>query len=270
MIQTLIDTLLARLAVPLVGVNLSGGPLAVEPPQALPALVLAPGPFVITPSGSGEASDEPRSQPARQLIKVSKNQDGPYTLERTPLRASLRVRAITKLGKLAERQTLLVEGQDFTVDYEKEKLTLAKPASETLQLAVDYSFVGVYGVHEFRQTLLVDAYGADMGVAEHWASLAMSVLLTTTKEILEASTLAAQTGYRASPFSATHRFHKLQFVEGVPGASGSAYKVQLKFIVNGQTQVMKELTDSFGIIESIQSPGKTKVVGVDVEVRVGV
>lgn len=270
MIQTLIDTLRARLAGPLTGVHLFTGPLAAEPPPKLPALVFSPGAIEITPGGGGEAADEPRPQPARELIPVQAGQTGPFTLNHPPLRDSLRVRAISDPGLLTERQTLLQEGQDFALDPATEHLTLLNPPSAPLQLAVDYSFVGIFGLYEFKQTLTLDAFGADMGTAEKWASLTISAVLTSMREWLEASNEAGKSGYRASPFSALHRVHQMQFVEGVPAVRGNAFKVQLTFVVGGQTRIARDITDGFGIIEAIQSPGKTNVVGVEVDVKVGI
>lgn len=56
---------------------------------------------------------------------------------------------------------------------------------------------------EFQQELLLDAYGADAGEAEKWASLACNVILSSADELLN-STNADNAGYRSGIFNSVH------------------------------------------------------------------
>lgn len=110
----------------------------------------------------------------------------------------------------------------------------------------------------------LEVYADDLARVEELASLTTAIILTSADDLLA----RAHPTYRSDPFTATHRFEYLHFLEGTPGQTDTHHTLQLTFRVTGHLQLVKEEPTSFGLIEAIHSPGKAPHEGVEIDVGV--
>src|SRR5262245_28709665 len=132
MITNLLDRIVQILrqeltgAIPNVASHVVLGPVTDPAAPALPMIALTPGALEIPPGARDLSSSEPRPQPFTQEITVNPvNSQGPYLLEKTPLRTSVICKLILDKDTLDERQILLIEGgdNDYTINYQTNQIT---------------------------------------------------------------------------------------------------------------------------------------------------
>lgn len=272
MIQKLIDTALARLRDELATLisdpddHIVVGPVATPELAALPLIVLAPGKIEISQATKETPAREPRPQPARQHIALTAANAGPYPLDHTPLQGTARGTLILDEDALTERREMMLEGQNFQIDYQQPALTLAQAPPSGSALLLTYSFAGLFTVREFQQALLIDVYDATWAAVEQWASLTTGALLTHLDEL----TTGATTQYLSQKtVTIIHTIDRIDLLGGTPltpEGQPEIVRLQLTFTVAGRLHLIKELTDSVALIEQIHSPGKTPTDGVDIDV----
>lgn len=273
MIQRLIQNLITLLRGSFAGVianpqnQIVTGPITT--PTVLPTIAIYADKLAISQNFKEASSSQPRPQEFRQEIAVNTAAPaGPYTLAKTPLEKSTLCKIIFDKGSLQERQTLLVENKDFSIDYQNATILFAYDLSKASHILLKYSFAGVFTMREFQQDFLVDIFDDDMGKVEKWASLTTGMILTSHDEQLEQYNLANKTEYVANQFLTTHTLDRIHLLEGVPSSAGANFKLQLKFRAAGQLKLVKEITSGFGLIEKIHSPGKISTQPVDIEIGV--
>jgi len=246
-IQNLILAIAARLQENLAGPQIAAAPPATTPPAALPALALYPGAFLVSQAVK-DAPAPARTRTVQQTITVKAGQarPGPYPLDYAALDQSLSA-ALLKQGSPPQP---LVKDADFAVDYQQATISFpgasVKAASK---VALEYAVAQIDTFREFQQGLLVDVYDASLAGAERWASLACGIVLGSADELLAAyNSPEAHTEYRAGLFATKHSLSQLRLLEGTPGPAGDAWLYRLKFDVNGQLRMSRQLREGAGII----------------------
>ncbi len=242
----------------------------VNPPGAgaLPLIALMPGLLEMAQAARDLSSSQPRPQEFTQEIPVNQGDpQGPYALTHTPLLMSALCKLILDKGTLDERRVLLQEGHDFTIDYPNAEIAFGTDISMADSILLRYSFAGVFTVQDFRQDFQIEIYEANYGAAEQWAALVMAAILTNRDELLEHYNTTSQTVYSAGVFGSAHSLTQLQPLGGVPGAAGTNIRWQLNFKSTGQLFLTRAITDGFGLIEKIRSPGHHGDFPVDIGVE---
>lgn len=250
--------------------HIVAGPAANPQPARLPLVALHPARFVVSQSSKdANAAQQPRPQPTQARIPVdSARPQGPYRLAHTPLRQSARVDIILAEGMVDERRLMLIEGEDFDVDYREATLSLREQPDSAGLILLRYAYVSIFTVQEFQQELLIDIYDDDLRAVEPLASLISGIILTNSTNFIETFNTRAKTEYQAGPYATTHTIAQINLLEGLTNRLETIYSLQLKFNVIGQLMLIKEVVDGFGLIEQIYSPGKTPRPGVEIDVRI--
>jgi hypothetical protein len=273
MIENLLARIIVDLRQALAGVmaqpdtHIVAGPVADPAAAALPVVALSPGELTIKVLAGDSASSQPRPQEFREELAINNASPlGPYALARTPLTTSALCKLVLDQGTLDERQVLLIEGADFSVDYQNARITLAHAVTGASTLLVRYSYVGVFTVQDFSQKFSVDIYDKDFAAVEKWAALANSVILTSRDDLLNFYNQTSPTTYTAGAYASTHMISQLQALGGVPALATAGVKLQFMFNVNGQLKLTKEIGPDFGLIQHIRSPGRSTVAPVDIDI----
>lgn len=250
--------------------HIVAGPMANPQPARLPLVALHPARFEVSQSSKDvSASQQPRPQPTQARIPVDPARpQGPYHLAHTPLRQSARADIILGEGTVDERRLMLIEGEDFDIDYRRATLSLREQPDSAGLILLRYAYVSIFIAQEFQQELLIDIYGNDLAVVEQLASLVNGIMLTNSSDFIEAFNARVKTEYHAGPYATTHTIAQINLLEGLTNRLETIYTTQLKFNVTGQLTLIKEVADGFGLIEKIYSPGKTPRPGVEIDVRI--
>lgn len=275
MIQRLIQNIITLLREGFAGLiaapetHIVTGPVAEPRVDALPVISIYPDKLEISKVAGELGSSQPRPQEFRQEIQVNAaDPAGPYSLVKTPLLKSAICRVIFDRGALTERQIMLVEDKDFTIDYQNGAILFTRDVSGAGLILLKYSFVGIFTVCEFQQGFLADIYDGTGAEVEKLASLVTAMILTNHDQLIERYNFTDKTEYLAGQFLSTHALAQIQVIEGVHGRSDSAFKLQLRFKAAGQMTLTKEITEGFGLIEKIHSPGRISGEPVDIEIVV--
>jgi hypothetical protein len=255
--------------IPNAAAHIVAAPVTPPTPEQLPLLVLAAGDLTIIRQAPESQNSQPRPQGYRQRLAVSEvTPAGPYALDHQPLQGTAQAVAIFAAGQVAERRVRLQEGKDFTINYAAQSISMIFEVSQADTIALTYSFVGVFTVRDFEQGLLLDIFAAEVLQMEQLASLASGVLLVFHDELVEAFNQdpAFQTIYTAGAVTTTHLLSRLQFQSGhliyTP-----ALKMSLTFMASGQITAARAITEGFGLIAKIHSPGITSEHPVDIEIE---
>lgn len=236
--------------------------------EALPLITLYPGKLAISQKNKDVNASEPRTEELLQEFPItSTNTNAGFALARTPLPDSLKCRLIVDRGQRSEQTILLREGSDFRIDAQG-KLLLQRQVAAGSLLRVSYTFIGIFTVKEFQQELLVDIYTDQMGVNERWASLTAAIILSSQTELIDRYNSSDRTEYSAGSFGTRHTIEQIQFVEGNATRLNRLFNTRFLFSVAGQWRLSKVISDGFGLIETIRSPGRTARFPVDIDIRV--
>lgn len=244
----------------------------VSPPdnEDLPVIALRAGDLTFVRQAPESQNSQPRPQAHRQRIEVAADApQGPYALPHQPLQGNSHAVAILAEGQVAEQRVRLQEHKDFTIDYAASAVTFLRDVSSADAVLLTYSFVGIFTVQDFQQTLQVEVYAATIAAVEQLASLASGTLLTAHDELIDAYNRdpAFQTVYTAGDVTTTHRLGRLQ-IQGAQTSYAPVPKMTLSFLAAGQITAARLIHDGFGLIEKVRSPGVTSEHPVDIEIGV--
>lgn len=242
------------------------GPVASPAAAALPIIALTPGALEMPAGKRDVSSSQPRPQPFTEEIAVDPaSPRGPYALAQTPLRMSTTCKLVLDHGTLDERQKLLHEGSDYTVDYQGAKISFSTDVSHADRIELRYSFAGIFTVQSFRQDFLVEVYDATHALAEKWLALALAAVLTHYDELLEGYNTTDKTLHSAGALGAAHQLAQIQPLRCAL-AESAGIRWQMTFRVSGELTLTRATADGFNLIEKIRSPGRHSDQVVDISV----
>lgn len=243
-------------------------PVAPPTEDQLPLLALAPGALTILQQAPESPNSQPRPQGYKQRITVNiVAPAGPYPLDHQPLKGTAQASAIFSVGDVSERRVRLQEIKDFTIDYAAPSVAMIYDVSGADLLLLRYSFPGVFTVRDFEQVLSLDVYGSDIDTVEQLASLASGVLLTHHDEVVEACNQdpAFQTIYTSGNVTTSHSLNRLQYQSGLVVFTPSL-RMTLTFMASGQILATRAISEGFGLIQKIHSPGIVSEHPVDIDI----
>lgn len=275
MIQNLILQIASLLAEVLAAVipdadHIKTRPFQSENGDQLPLIALTPGQLTVSPQPGESGAIAPRPEDIRQTFAVSSTLPaGPYLLSRTPLQGSTRIKAIYQAGTLTEKQIWLQETKDFTIDASNKTCLVTADLSGVESLVVFYSTVSIFTQRDFVQVMLIQIYASDFAAIEPIASLVAGAVLAHHDRLVAAYNQPPphQTEYSGGGVVATHQLRQIQLLAGIPAFSPVA-TLELQFSVAGQFKAAREITEGFGLIEKIHSPGRTSTQSVDIAIAV--
>jgi hypothetical protein len=272
MIHKLLDRIVQILRQELAGtlpnpaVHIVLGPVADPATPTLPIISLTPGTLDILSGARDVSSSQPRPQPFTQEIAVnSVNPQGPYGLAQTPLRTSVICKLILDKDTLDERQVLLNEDRDYTINYPNAQISFSADVLGASSILLRYTYAGVFTVHNFRQDFVIEVYDTTHALTEQWLALALAAVLTYHDELLAHYNTTDKTFYGGGVLGSAHQLTQLQPV-GCALAAAASIRWQLTFRVSGQLTLTRAVTDGFSLIEKIRSPGRHSNQAVDIDV----
>jgi hypothetical protein len=257
MIQNLIQAIATLLQNNLVGVNIKTTPIDAPPADQLPAIAL----YATTLLGNQRFRDRPVDKSpmplqTTQLVTLTQKR-GPYPLDHTPLSGTMTAQTVPNPGDAPQ---LLTEGADFSIDTQPIPTTLTVTFSNTLkrnsQIALAYSFQGLALTQDIEQELLIDVYAVDPAAAEQWASLSTAIILASHNSLLTTYNSSTKTQYQAKDFSTVHTIDQIQLIDGIVNTASTISKLQLKFGITGQLQLIKEIHEGAEVIREIPLSSK--------------
>lgn len=236
----------------------------------LPLIVLTPGKFKIMAPPGETTTSAPQPEEIRQKFAV--NQSSPfeaYLMAKTPLQGSVRCKVFFSEGTVSERQIWLQEKQDFTVNYATRQCFLIYDLSDADSFLLIYSFVSVFILRGFTQELLVDVYADTSSNVEKLVSLVVGTTIVNHDALIAAYNQdpAYTTTYNARSVGTDHQLSQIQFLGGTPEQL-PILKTNLNFLVSGQIKATREITEGFGLIEKIHSPGRISDQPIDIVIQV--
>ena len=241
------------------------GPVANPAPSTLPLIALTLGALDMPAGARDVSSSQPRPQPFTQEIAVNPaSPQGPYTLAQTPLRTSVICKLILDKDTLDERQVLLIEGGDYTIDYQNAQISFSADVSDASSIVLRYAYAGVFTVQNFRQDFVIEVYDATHALTEKWLALALAAILTYYDELLEHYNMTDKTLYSAGVLGSAHQLTQMQPL-GCTLAESTSIRWQMTFKVSGQLTLTRATADGFSLIEKIRSPGRHSDQAVDIE-----
>jgi hypothetical protein len=261
--------------VTLLRTGLAGAPITNPATQIIRGKPVAnPRPLITVYAGaikSGEqagdnTSGEPRPMQMREVFPVpGGNPLGPYQLAKTPLDGSALGKLIFDKDGPEERRQLIIEKKDFTIDYPNAEFTLNANPGTAGHLLLEYSFPGIFILHDFQQDFFIEMVGEDMNVLERLASLACTIIFTHHKELVDNFNQTNRTVYSATQYQSEHWINRISWVENIPAEYPSSDdSITIRFKVSGQVKHIREDVSGFGIIESIRTPGAPAGAGVNI------
>jgi hypothetical protein len=264
------DVLVATLegVVPGAAERILAAPVSTPSANLRPLIVLSSGDLAMASQAPDNQDSRPRPQPHQQRIAVvPAAPQGPYVLQHPPLRGTVQATAVVAEGQVAERRLRLQETQDFAIDAAGPSITFIRDVSAASAVLVGYSFVGIFTVHDFQQTLVIEIIAADVPQVEQLASLTTGTLFTAQGELLDACNRdpVFQTTYTAGSVTTTHRLSRLHLLTAQMAYAPSP-KMTLNVRVSGQITAARALEGGFGLIEKVHSPGASSNLPVDVEI----
>jgi len=271
---------LQRQVVTLLRTALAGAPITTPNTQVIRGKPAAsPRPLIAVYSGSlksGEqagdnSSGEPRPMQMREVFPVpGGNPLGPYQLAKTPLDGSAIGKLIFDKDGPEERRQLIIEKKDFSIDYPNAAFTLNANPGTAGHLLMEYSFPGIFILHDFQQDFFIELVGEDMNALERLASLACTVIFTHHKELVDTYNQTNRTVYSATNYLSEHWIGKISWLENTPSEFAETDDViKMHFKVSGQVKHIRQDVTGFGIIESIRSPGTHAGAGVNIVPELG-
>lgn len=240
------------------------GPVADPPGSALPVIALTPGALEMPAGARDVGSGEPRPQPFTQQIEINpESPQGPYELAKTPLRTSALCKMILDGGTSDERQELLLEGSDYTIDYQDARISFSTDVSQASGILLRYSYAGIYTVQSFQQLFAVEVYETTHALSEKWLALALAAVLTHSGELIEQHNTTDKTLYSAGVLGAAHQLTQIQPLRCAL-AESAGIRWQMTFKATGQLTLTRATADGVSLIEKIRSPGRHSDQTVDI------
>lgn len=273
LLNRIIDLLVETLATEIPNAQQHVKAHVARPPAqtALPLIALGLGNFAIGTQPGETLSTEPRPDDTQQRFAVSpQSPQGPYLLLKPPLPGSLRCRLSLHEGSLLEQQIWLRENKDFTIDFNTRQLTVLANAPDADSLLVSYSFVSIFTLRELRQEFVIDIYAADPATVEKLGSLVAGSILIEQQTLLADfnNNAAFKAEYSAGNIGTLHRLHQIHLLTGMPRYQVAIPRLQLGFEATGLLKTTRAITDGFGLIERVHSPGRVSDQPVDILIDV--
>ncbi len=234
--------------------HIKAGPIDSNDSSSLPIIVLTPGCFTISQQPGENTSNQPRPEEFREKLAVNQqNPLGPYTLAKTPLQGTIQCQVFFPEGSLKEKQILLQEKQDFTINYKTNECNFTYDISQAESILFIYSFVGIFSLRNFEQELFIEVQAATINELEELTALIAGSILTHHDQLIEAYNQdpTYKTEYNADSLRILAQLRQIQFLAGHP-ADTSSIKMKLKFLVTGQLKATRTISEKFGIIEEIK------------------
>jgi hypothetical protein len=259
MIQKLVEAIVALLREELVDVDphkmeqhIVAGPLPEAKPELAPMIALYPATLLFSQTAKDVGDEEPRPQPTRQIIEVKRaGSKKKYKLTPTPLKDSARCKLIPGKGPLTEAQKMLLEGRDFTIDYQKSTISLLCDLKPPGRVLLDYSFARIFTIREFKQELIIDICDTQMAAVEKWTALTTGIILMNAQALIQWCNNGDEVGYQSNRIAATPYIDRIQVMEGTPISRQDTCQLRLKCLAAGHLKLAKEITDGFNLIEQV-------------------
>jgi hypothetical protein len=244
------------------------GSISAQKPALQPMIALYPAKLAFSQNFKDRGGGRPRPQPAEQTIEIkSAKSRKQRKLKPTPMKGSTRGKLILEKDTVSESQRMLVEGQDFTIDYAKSTISFICDLKPPSQVSLYYSFAGVFTILEFQQEMLIDIHDTDMAAVEKWTSLTTGIILMNVGDLIETCNKKNEGRYQSNRIAAIPFIDRIQMIEGAPVYGEDLSKLQLKWRVAGHLKLVKEITDGFGLIEQVLSPGVPPEEGIRIQVE---
>lgn len=262
MIQKLVEAIVALLRGKLADVgpqkmeqHIVAGPIPEAKPELLPMIGLYPATLEFCRTTKDAGDGRPRPQPTRKIIEVKRaGSKKKYKLAPTPLKDSARCKLILGKDTLTESQRMLLENEDFTIDYPKSTISLLCDLKPPSRVLLDYSFAGIFTIREFKQELVIDIYDTQMAAVEKWTALTTAIILMNVEALIESCNNGDKVGYQSNQIAATPCIDRIQIMEGTPISRQDACQLRLKCHAAGHLKLAKEITDGFNRIEQVRGP----------------
>lgn len=268
-IKAFIGRVLARLQSDLNNPGTPGffmGPAQAPPQGQLPRVFVSAGkmesptPFSDAPPGQVR----PRTFKEIPFNVNLANVEGPYALSQQPLEGTISCRLVwIQPGDPLEGKRIRLyprkgnTGDGFTVNFNVPEIRVFHSGALTgaPKLEVEYSYPAIYSVREFRQNMALESYAANPSDAEKWASLAASVLISNTEQLLH-DTNSAGNFHSSGNYVTEHLLSDFQMFEGqLDRITDTQFRYTLQFRTSGQVILVRTFTDNAEIIKKIYSPG---------------
>ena len=234
----------------------------------LPVIAIYPGKLKFNQSCKDLSGSQPRLHKARQTIDVGRSQSKEgYTLNNTPLKGTIEARLLSDTDTEDGRRIKPVEATDFTIADHQPTIKFKKKFKFPGKVYLDYSYVGVRTIKEFQQELFIDFFDTDIAKVEKLNALTTGVVLTNYNNLIEASNEGAKSRYPFRPVSIIPNIEEVETLEAIPEIQEKLSKLQLKLLVTGTLQFVKEIADNFDFIESIASPGTAPEQGIRIRIQ---
>lgn len=216
------------------------------------------------------AKDESSSRPRPQPFREKKTTGGArvFALAKQPLKGSLLCQVIYDENTVDERRELVVEGRDFTINYQTNELTFdGYDPSASSAIALEYSFPGIYTIREFKQEFVLEFYDETISKREELAAIALAAVLTNHDELMEGFNMISK--YNEQDYSTAHTLSDIQFMAGRPNDLKEPSSLQLFFLAKGQIKAIREMKDPAYLIDRIKSRNSSSGYLVDIEAKLG-
>ena len=208
----------------------------------------------------------PQERKDRFVVDINTPQ-GPYTLPKTPLEGSLTCQVLFNEGQLGEKQRLMIEKKDFTIDYLNRLMIFSTSIAGASIVRVSYTFPGVFTIREFNQTFFIDIFDTSNDNLERLTSVTNAIVLTNHDWLLAQFNTIDRTQHTIGNYQSEHTLREIRLVQVAPTEIPDTPSLwHLEFAVSGVIKVTKEISSGYGIIEKVISLGKTGQ-GVDVDVN---
>ncbi len=244
-------------------------PVGVQNGQT-PVIGLYLGIVNISQQTADSISSAVRPQERKDRFVVDNNTpQGPYTLPKTPLESSLVCQVLFNEGQIGEKQRLMIEKKDFTINYLNRQMTFSTDITGASSVRVSYNFPGVFTIREFYQEFFIELFHAPNDQLERLVAVVNAIILTNYDWLLEQFNTIDRTQHTIGNYQSEHTLREIRLVQATPTEIPDTPSLwQLHYSVSGVIKVTKEISSGYGIIEKVVSPGRIGQ-GVDVDVNLG-
>jgi hypothetical protein len=234
-----------------------------------PSVALYLGGTRINQTSMDTQSSAVRPQEQKDLFFIDVNTpQGPYKLSKTPLEGSITCRVFNNEGLVGERQRLMLDKKDFTIDYVNKHLAFSTSLVGAGTIHVDYLFPGVFTIKEFTQEFFIDVFNNPIADSERLTAVVNAVVLTNHDAILANFNELNRTQHSIGKYKSEHTLRSFHCLDMTPLDSEDSPSIwSLKYEAFGLLKVIKEIDGGYGIIQKVVSSGRVGE-GVDVVVNI--
>ena len=209
------------------------------------------GDFEIKDAYQDDSFEKPHPVAFREEFRVMRGKaKGPYQLELIPINDVFSCKLVYHPSKNIEEEKLLNFPLDFGVNDQNEVIFQESIAKATL-FYLDYEVAGISTTSSFQQEIFLDIYDDQQITAEKYASLASSILLTNTSQIIEKFNTLKTAEYGGKRYQSHHRMNTLRWVSTSPQSGGQNLKLTMKFMTEGLIHHVKVMDESIEVIRKV-------------------